>query len=244
MLIGNLLKCKTDSIEVYDVPGLYEEMEGRLPVDYLSDSWIVENTFHGMNSGLYKTRIKRVLDVGLSLAGLIVFSPVLLFIAITLKTSGEGPVIYKQKRVGRGDTEFDIFKFRSMIVDAEPNGAEWAEENDNRVTATGRILRRFRLDELPQLWNVLKGDMSFVGPRPERPEFVKELESKIPYYPLRQTVLPGMTGWAQVNYNYGASVADAVEKLEYDIFYIKNMSALLDFSVILKTLRVVIFGKI
>ncbi|MBR5050422.1 MAG: sugar transferase, partial [Desulfovibrio sp.] len=155
----------------------------------------------------------------------------------------KGPVIYKQDRVGLFEKEFTVYKFRSMRTDAEKNGAVWAKEHDDRVTRIGRFIRKVRIDELPQLWNILKGDMSFIGPRPERMAFVTQLKKDIPYYSLRHTVKPGLTGWAQVCYPYGASQEDALHKLEYDLYYIKNMSLLLDIVIILKTVGVVLFPK-
>jgi len=170
--------------------------------------------------------------------------PLILLIALAIKASSPGPVLYRQKRVGRNDVVFTCYKFRSMRPDAEADtGPAWTEDDDPRITPVGRILRKIRLDEIPQLWNVLKGDMALVGPRPERPEFVEWLKQEIPYYNLRHVIRPGITGWAQVNYKYGSSVEDAREKLKYDLFYIKNMSFGLDLVTLLKTTKVVFRGR-
>jgi exopolysaccharide biosynthesis polyprenyl glycosylphosphotransferase len=200
------------------------------------------------SEGFKKSRlqniVKRVLDVVLAVVGLIVLLPVLALVALAVKCSSRGPVLYRQERVGQNGRVFLVQKFRSMQEDAERNtGAVWAQPHDSRVTTVGRILRRTRLDELPQLWNVLCGHMSFVGPRPERPEFVSALTRDIAYYGQRHTIKPGLTGWAQVRYTYGASVEDAMEKLQYDLFYIKNRNIALDLFIIAKTIKTVLMGK-
>ena len=175
---------------------------------------------------------------------LLVLSPLILLTAILIKLDSRGPVIFSQERVGQNGKPFQVHKFRSMVADAEKrSGPVWATENDNRVTRVGRIIRKLRVDELPQLWNVLKGEMSFVGPRPERAYFIEQLEKEIPYYSERHSVKPGLTGWAQVSYPYGASVEDAIEKLNYDLFYTKNMSFLLDMLIVFRTVKIVLFGK-
>ena len=174
----------------------------------------------------------------------IVSLPLSAITALAIIVESGFTVLYKQKRVGRNEREFWLLKFRSMRNGAEDGtGAVWAKPKDERVTNVGRIIRLLRIDEIPQMWNVLKGEMSFIGPRPERPEFVKELKGKIPYYSIRHTIKPGITGWAQVNYAYGASEEDAMEKLQYDLFYLKNMSALLDLHILLRTIRVVLFRQ-
>ena len=188
--------------------------------------------------------MKRILDVILSLMGIILFLPFAPIIAVMIKLDSPGPVLFKQLRVGVGEKTFHLYKFRTMRQDAEKNsGAVWATEDDPRITRVGRFLRKSRLDEVPQLFNVLRGDMSFVGPRPERPEFVNKLNERVPYYATRHTVKPGVTGWAQVKYPYGASEEDALDKLRYDLFYIKNYSLLLDLVIILETVKVVLFGR-
>jgi lipopolysaccharide/colanic/teichoic acid biosynthesis glycosyltransferase len=170
--------------------------------------------------------------------------PVILATAVLIKIDSKGPVLFSQSRVGQKRKIYNVFKFRSMIVDAEKqSGPVWAESNDDRITRIGKFIRKWRIDEIPQLWNVLKGDMSFAGPRPERDYFVKKLEDVIPYYSQRFSVKPGVTGWAQVSYGYGASVEDAVEKLNYDLFYIKNMSIFMDLIIVLRTVKTVLFGK-
>ena len=175
---------------------------------------------------------------------LILFSPLIIVTAILIKIDSTGPVLFTQERVGKNEKPYMLYKFRSMVQDAEKqSGPVWASDNDKRKTRVGRIIRKWRIDEIPQLWNVLKGDMSFVGPRPEREFFVKKLEGAIPYYGERFSVKPGITGWAQVCYGYGASVDDAVEKVNYDLFYIKNMSVFMDLMIILRTIKIVLFGK-
>jgi exopolysaccharide biosynthesis polyprenyl glycosylphosphotransferase len=185
--------------------------------------------------------VKRLLDVVLSLIGLTLAAPIMALVALVLRLTSPGPVFYSQTRVGRDSQPFTIYKFRSMRVDAEAaSGAVWSTKNDPRVTRVGRFLRRTRLDELPQLWNVLKGDMSFVGPRPERPEFIADLSRQIPFYGQRHVVRPGVTGWAQVRHRYGSTVDDAQEKLQYDLFYIKHMSFAFDIYILVETVKTVL----
>jgi exopolysaccharide biosynthesis polyprenyl glycosylphosphotransferase len=187
--------------------------------------------------------IKRALDLACGLVGLLLSGPAMALIAIAIRLDSKGPAIFRQIRVGLRGKPFELLKFRSMRVDAEvANGAQWAQEKDPRVTRLGGFLRRYRLDELPQFLNVIRGEMSFVGPRPERPVFVEQLRQKISYYDERHSVRPGLTGWAQVQYRYGASVEDTARKLEYDLFYLKNMSILFDCAIILKTIRIVLTG--
>ena len=175
---------------------------------------------------------------------IVLFLPLFVLIALMIKLESKGPVIFSQERIGQDRKSYNVHKFRSMVIDAEATtGPVWAEDDDPRITRVGKIIRRLRLDELPQLWNVLKGDMSFVGPRPEREYFTEQLEKAIPYYGERFTVKPGITGWAQVSYGYGASVEDAIEKLNYDLFYIKNMSILMDVMIMLRTVKIVLFSK-
>jgi exopolysaccharide biosynthesis polyprenyl glycosylphosphotransferase len=208
----------------------------------LEDEWfLICPGFEKVGDGFY-SKVKRIVDVAISTILLIITSPLFLIITIIIKISSRGPIFYVQERSGLDEKRFKLIKFRTMVNNAEENGPQWASENDPRVTRVGKILRKLRLDELPQLINVLKGDMSLIGPRPERDYFIRELKAKIPYYSLRFYVKPGITGWAQINYRYGASLEDAIEKLAYDIYYIKNMSLLLDISIILKTIRVVLLG--
>ncbi len=242
-----LLKCvlhsKMEGVQVYDMPGFYEEVTGKVPVEFLSDLWFVNTPILGVKRSFYNHRVKRMLDITCSLMCIIATLPVMVIIAAAIKLESRGPVFYRQKREGLYGKTFDLVKFRSMRQDAEKEGAVWAVENDPRVTRVGRIIRKLRLDEIPQVWNVLKGEMSFIGPRPERPEFIKRLKTKIPYYSLRDSVKPGITGWAQVNYPYGSSEKDALEKLKYDFYYIKNVTPVLDFHILVRTIKVAIFGK-
>ncbi len=243
-LLRSILNLKLQGINVHSMPSLYEDLTGKIPVRYANDSWFVNATIAGVRRSIYNRKIKRILDVAFSLAGLALAGlPLFLPVCLAIRLDSAGPIFYRQKRNGFRGSEFQLIKFRSMTADAEANGATWASKKDPRVTRVGRIIRKLRIDEIPQMLNVLKGDMSFIGPRPERPEFVRILQEKIPYYSLRHSVKPGITGWAQVNYPYGASEEDAAEKLQYDLFYIKNMSAFLDFHILLRTVRVVLFGK-
>ncbi len=188
------------------------------------------------------TITKRVLDIVCSLGLLAFFAPLLTLTALAIKLNSRGPILYRQKRVGYGGKEFELFKFRSMISNAEVNGPQYAAVDDTRITAVGRIIRKFRIDEIPQAINVLRGEMSFVGPRPERPEFVRELETQIPLYQCRHLIKPGITGWAQVKYEYAASVDGARNKLRYDLYYIRNFSPFFDILILLMTVRVALFG--
>jgi len=243
VLFKKLLNYKMKGVEIFNIPTFYEQRFGKIEVEYVTDSWLMNIPIMGIKRSIYNKRIKRIIGILISLAFLMIGLPVILVIAIAIKIDSKGPVFYKQKRVGLDGQIFELIKFRSMVVDAEKIGAVWATKDDHRITRVGKIIRKLRLDEIPQMWNVLVGDMNFFGPRPERPEFVEMLKEKIPYYDLRHTVKPGVTGWAQVNYPYGASVDDALEKLKYDLFYIKNLSPFLDFHILLRTIRVVLFGK-
>ena len=202
---------------------VYEQYTGKIAVENLRPSWMIFGD--GFRKSPTVAALKRASDVVLALVGLLLASPAMLIVALVLRFGSTGPVLYSQTRVGKDGVNFTMYKFRSMRVDAEAaSGAVWSTQNDPRVTAVGRFLRRTRLDELPQLWNVLRGDMSIVGPRPERPEFIAELSQKIPFYGQRHVVRPGLTGWAQVRHRYGSTVDDAQEKLQYDLFYIKHLS--------------------
>jgi sugar transferase (PEP-CTERM system associated) len=242
-LLRSLLAVKLKGVEIYDVPKIYEEITGKLPVAHLRDGWIVFASFSAMGRSIY-IHAKRACDVFLALLGLILSAPIAIFTVILIKLTSPGRVFFSQKRVGLDEKIFMIYKFRSMVFNAENNGAVFAQINDSRVTPVGAFIRKSRIDEIPQLWNILKGDMSFVGPRPERPEFVVGFKEKIPYYSLRHIVKPGLTGWAQVCWRYGASEEDALEKLKYDMYYLKNISFLLDLQIILKTINVVIFRQL
>ncbi len=243
-LLRGLVRCKMQGVEVYPMPTLYEEVTGKIPVAHISDAWLINTAISGTKKGIYNQRLKRLFDIAVSFVGVLFWVLPLSFpLAVAIKLDSRGPVFYRQRRMGLNGAFFELIKFRSMRVDAEQNGAVWASKEDPRVTRMGKIIRKLRIDEVPQIWNVLKGDISFIGPRPERPEFVETLAQKIPYYALRHSVKPGITGWAQVNYPYGASEEDALEKLQYDLFYVKNLSPFLDFHIILRTVRVVLSRK-
>ncbi len=237
-----LLGCRLRGIRVEDWPTFYEKATGKILVTAVRPSWLI------FSDGFVKTPrteiIKRLCDVTVSLVGLALALPAMIVVAIAVKLESPGPILYRQPRLGRNGCVFILNKFRSMRQDAEKEtGPVWARARDPRVTRVGALLRRTRLDELPQLLNVLVGHMSFIGPRPERPEFVEELQKQIPYYMERLAVKPGITGWAQVSYRYGSSVEDAVEKLQYDLYYIKNLSLFLDLLILLNTVQVVLFAR-
>ena len=237
-----LLDLKLSGIRVEEGETFLEKVTGKIPLDQLKPSWMVFSD--GFKLLKRRKALKRVSDVIFSSLLLIIASPIMLITAILIKLDLKGPVIFKQARVGENDKEFEVYKFRSMRQDAEAkSGPVWANANDNRVTRLGRIIRKTRIDELPQLINVIKGEMSFVGPRPERRFFVEQLKKEIPYYETRTAVKPGLTGWAQIKYPYGATVQDALEKLQYDIYYIKNMSPILDMITIFWTVKVVFTGS-
>lgn len=242
-LAHELLQAKLHGVMVVDIRSFYEHVVQRLPLSQINDEWLLTSEGFSLNTRGSLRRLKRALDVLLSILMLLLTLPVMFVAALIVRLESPGPVIYRQDRVGLREKEFTVYKFRSMRQDAEKNGAVWAAHNDARVTRFGRVMRKTRIDELPQLWNVLKGDMSFIGPRPERMTFVRQLQKTIPYYSLRHTVKPGLTGWAQVSYPYGASEEDARLKLEYDLYYIKNMSILLDIRIIFKTIGVVLFPR-
>jgi sugar transferase (PEP-CTERM system associated) len=237
-----LLECRLRGIGVEDWPTFYEKATGKILVTAVRPSWLI------FSDGFIRTPrteiIKRFFDITASLAGLILSLPVMVVAAIAIRLESPGPILYRQPRLGQNGCVFILNKFRSMRHDAEKEtGPVWTVQEDRRITRVGAILRRTRIDELPQLFNVLVGHMSFIGPRPERPEFVAELQRQIPYYMERLAVKPGITGWAQVKYRYGSSVEDAVEKLQYDLYYIKNLSLFLDLLIALNTIQVVLFAR-
>jgi sugar transferase (PEP-CTERM system associated) len=239
--VQELLRCRVEGMEILEANSFYEMLTGKLLVESINPGWLV------FSRGFHKSRmqrlVKRTIDFILAASLLVLLSPIFILAAGAIRLDTPGQVFFSQQRVGERRRTYRMYKFRSMVQDAEKlSGPVWAEEDDPRITRVGRVLRRLRIDELPQLWNVLKGEMSFVGPRPERDCFVRELDSVVPYYGERFLVKPGISGWAQVNYGYGASVQDAVEKLNYDLFYAKNMSILLDFLVMLKTIKILLFG--
>lgn len=242
-LTGKLLQYKLEGLQYYNYLEFYETYENKLPISHLSPKWFLENTGFEIYHNNFNLKAKRLLDLFFAMLIGIFAAPVIILAAIIVKLESKGPIFFIQERIGEGNKKFNIVKFRSMTTDAEKNGPQWASKNDNRVTKFGKIMRATRIDELPQLWNVLRGEMSFVGPRPEREFFIQQLEKEIPYYNLRHTVKPGLTGWAQVMYPYGASVEDAYRKLQYDLYYIKHHSIPFDVKVLLKTVTIVIFGK-
>ena len=228
-----------DGVRFDHLASVYEQYTGKIAVENLRPSWMIFG--EGFNKSRSLSAVKRASDIVLSLVALIVLAPVMLIVAVLQRLTSEGPIVYSQTRVGKDGVNFTIHKFRSMRVDAESaSGAVWSTQNDPRVTPFGRFLRRTRLDELPQIWNVLRGDMSLVGPRPERPEFVARLTEQIPFYGQRHVVRPGLTGWAQVRHRYGSTIEDAQEKLQYDLFYIKHVSLPFDFYVVLETVKTVL----
>jgi len=237
-----LLECKLEGISIVDLPTFFERETGLIQLMTLSKSWLVYS--EGFYKSFQRRLLKQSFDISVSAVMLIATLPVMLLAALAIVLETGRPILYRQKRVGERGQVFEILKFRSMRVDAEQDGvARWARENDDRVTRVGKFLRLTRIDELPQLVNVLRGDMSFVGPRPERPPFVTDLSREVPVYPTRHSVKPGITGWAQIRYPYGASVDDAVKKLQFDLYYVKNHSLFLDLVILFQTAQVVLFGK-
>ncbi len=239
--LKDLLRIKTTGVHVNDTSTFLERETGRVDLDSVNPSWLIFSD--GFSSGRMLSGVfKRLFDIIASLALLVLALPLIALTAIAVRLESKGPAFYRQQRVGLYGVHFDCLKIRSMRTDAEVAGtAVWAEKNDPRITRVGNIIRKLRIDELPQCWSVLKGEMSFVGPRPERPQFVEDLETKLPYYAERHMVKPGITGWAQINYPYGASIEDSRQKLEYDLYYAKNYSPFLDLLILLQTLRVVLW---
>jgi len=240
----DLLDCKMSGIDILDMVTFFERRTGKIRLDILYPSWLYLSD--GFHESTFRSMIKRIFDIAVVLLLLPIALPLMLLvtIAIVIESKGRGGVLYKQTRVKQDNRPFQIYKFRSMVTDAEKDGvARWASDNDSRITRVGSLMRTLRLDELPQLFNVLKGDMSFVGPRPERPEFVAQLADKIPYYDERHRVKPGLTGWAQIRYQYGNTENDSLEKLQYDLYYVKNFSIFLDLLILLQTAEVVMLGK-
>lgn len=238
---AQLLECKMRGIAVEEGIEFYEHLTGKLQVESLRPSFLIFSD--GFKKSKWTMLTKRVTGFALSSIGLILLSPLILIISILIKIDSRGPVFYRQERAGERGKTFKLLKFRSMVENAETNGPVWGEQDDKRVTRVGRWIRKSRFDEVPQMFNVLKGDMSFVGPRPERPYFIEILQKEIPFYNQRHSVKPGVTGWAQIKYRYGASKEDALEKLKYDLYYIKNLSPLFDLLIIFETIKVVLFRK-
>ena len=241
-LLREIMKYRLDGIRIISFTDFYEVYWAKIPVHTLDDSWFAFTEGFSLLHNRVNARLKRVVDILLSTTLLIILLPVAALLWALIKLESRGPAIYKQYRVGQDGKTFKIYKFRSMAQNCEKNGAQWAAKNDARVTRIGKFIRKVRLDETPQLINILRGQMSFIGPRPERPEFTNSLEKEIPFYELRHLVKPGLTGWAQVMYPYGSTVEDAREKLEYELYYIKNQSVELDLKIVAKTVAVVCFG--
>ncbi len=237
-----LVTLRVHGVRVDDASTALSALTGRVSLRAVKPSWFVFS--EGFHRSKWNDLLKRILDLVVGLLGLIVSLPLMAAVALAVRLESTGPVIYRQKRVGRMGKCFKVLKFRSMRTDAEKqNGAQWAVADDPRVTRIGKALRKYRLDELPQFVNVIRGEMSFVGPRPERPEFVEDLRKTIPYYDERHSVRPGLTGWAQVQYSYGSTIEDAFNKLEYDLFYLKHLSITFDMAIILQTIRIVFSGR-
>ena len=240
--LRELLDCKLGGVRVYDTASYFEHRLGQIPIDSVNASWLIFG--RGFRQDLIRNCVKRSFDVVSSLALLCLSLPIMALTALFIACEGGGPVFYRQQRVGRNNRPFHVLKFRSMRTDAESDGRpKWAAANDPRITRIGRLIRRLRIDELPQLVSVLRGEMSLVGPRPERPYFVEQLTGQVPFYAVRHSVKPGLTGWAQVRYHYGACKEDCVRKLQYDLYYIKNHSLLLDLKILFATVGVVLSGK-
>ena len=242
MPLRELLDCKLHGIKVYDLNTHFEKTLGQIRVDYVNASWLIFSD--GFNQGAVRTAVKRVFDIFCSGLLFVLALPVMLAASIAISLESRGPILYRQERVGLNGRNFKVVKFRSMRTDAEKDGKpRWAVTNDDRITRVGHIIRRLRIDELPQLFNVLRGEMSLVGPRPERAFFVEQLTQEIPFFAVRHSVKPGLTGWAQVRYQYGATIEDSQEKLQYDLYYVKNHTLFLDLVVLFETIGVVLTGK-
>jgi sugar transferase (PEP-CTERM system associated) len=228
-------------VSIEEGASFYERITGRVSLNMIRPSWLI---FGGRGRQTKLSAVTRtVVHRAIALIGLLLSLPLMLVTAILIKIESRGPVFYKQERVGKNGRTFVLAKFRSMGVDAEKSGPVWASKSDDRTTRVGRIMRKIRVDEIPQFWNILKGEMNFVGPRPERPHFVAQLAQEIPYYEQRHLIEPGLTGWAQIKYPYGASIEDARQKLQYDLFYIKNQSLILDAIIMFETIKIILFGR-
>jgi sugar transferase (PEP-CTERM system associated) len=240
--VEELLRAKMAGVRVEDATTTYERVTGKILIDDLRPSWLIFSD--GFRVSRINRLMKRTIDLSLALAMALVALPIMALTALLVLIDDGAPILYRQERVGENGRTFVLSKFRSMRKDAEKGGMPiWAKDGDDRVTRIGRFLRKTRLDELPQLWNVIRGDMSFVGPRPERPFFVEQLSQQIPFYQQRHAVKPGLTGWAQVKYRYGSSLEDAMEKLRYDLYYIKHLSVFFDLTIVFDTVKVVLFRK-
>jgi len=240
--LKDLLRIKTKGVHVNDFSSFLERETGRVDLDTVNPSWLIFSD--GFSSGrMFSSAVKRIFDITASSILLVLTFPIIVLFAVLVRLDSKGPAFFRQQRVGLYGEPFTLTKLRSMRIDAEKDGARWAEENDPRITRIGRLIRKLRIDELPQAWSVLAGHMSFVGPRPEVPSFVESLEEEIPFYSERHMVKPGITGWAQINYPYGASVEDSRRKLEYDLYYAKNYTPFLDLVILLQTVRVILWPE-
>ena len=242
-IVQQLMCLRLKGTPIYKLPDFYEILWQKLPSALLQDTWFAFGDGFRLVTNRTNLKLKRLIDLSTASLLLLLLAPIMMVTALAIQLESPGPILYSQCRNGLNSKSFKLYKFRSMYRDAEKQGVQWAQKRDSRVTKVGHWLRLLRIDELPQLWNVLRGDMSLIGPRPERPEFDSQLAAAIPYYTLRYLVKPGITGWAQVLYPYGASVEDAYEKLSYDLYYIKNYSIWLDLAIAFKTIRVVLLGK-
>jgi sugar transferase (PEP-CTERM system associated) len=240
--LRSLLDCRLNGVQVTDLARYFERVHGQVPIESLKVSWLIYG--QGFRQNALRGLVKRCFDLVVSALLIVVATPIVAVAAVLIALEGGGSIIYRQERVGHRGATFSVYKLRSMAIDAEKDGRPaWTAANDARITRVGRMMRRARIDEIPQLLNVLKGEMSFVGPRPERPEFVAMLSEQIPFYAVRHSVKPGLTGWAQVRYSYGANVEQSIRKLEYDLYYVKNHTLLLDLVILLETVRVVLLGE-
>lgn len=242
-LYKQLVEAKMRGIMVYEMPSFYERVLGRIPVPHVSDLWFMYVPISGVQRNLYNLKIKRIVDIALSVCGLLVTLPITLLTALLIRVDSRGPFFYVHKRIGWNDIPFYLIKFRTMKVGFENDRSYAGEKGDPRITRIGRFIRTFRLDEIPQMWNVIKGDMSFIGPRALIEEEVNEFTPQIPFFSLRHSIRPGITGWAQINYPHGATKQAALAKLEYDLYYIKNISPLLDLIILARTVGTVLFGR-
>lgn len=242
-MVRELMEMRLRGIYVYSLADFCEQFWQKIPPAYIQDNWFAFTSGFSILHDRVTIKLKQLIDFSVAVCLLCLTLPIIIIVAILIKLDSEGPIFYSQVRTGLNGKRFRVHKFRSMYQNAEQMGVQWAAEKDPRITRVGSFLRMTRIDELPQIWNVLKGDMSLIGPRPERPEFDLELRKEIPYYDVRYLVKPGITGWAQVSYPYGASVEDAYQKVAYDLYYIKNYSLFLDMAIALKTIRVIVLGK-
>jgi exopolysaccharide biosynthesis polyprenyl glycosylphosphotransferase len=242
-LFKRIMNEKFNGVEILDMPAFYENITDKIPIYHISDRWLGYSYFSGIRKNIYNTKIKGMLDKIIAVFGVVLSFPLMLVAIIAIKIDSKGPVLFKQERVGENAEIFIALKFRTMECGKESEKVLAGHKSDPRVTRVGKVIRFYRIDEIPQLWNVICGDMSIIGPRLLIKDEVKEFSEKVPYFFLRHSVKPGITGWAQVHYKHGKEIEDATEKLQYDLFYIKNLSPLLDLHILLKTIKVVLFGR-